>query len=362
MTAYAHTATAEYAAPCLEAGPLAEAGRKLIAAGDGIGDGLRAADARARTVRRLFDGMEAAFAIAGDPLPPLLATLEAAAAELTRTDGAAPADGHDGGDTRDAGDIAEVTGEHYGQLFTAFSSPSYFAEPLNLLRIRLKRNGLSSSAWTGRCVLDAGCGGGRYTVAWRMLGARQTVGVDISDSGIADARRRVGAAPIHGVVFDQGDVLALPYQDDRFDVVFSNGVLHHTVNWRAGVNEVVRVLRPGGLGWLYLIENPGGYFWDVIEILRVLMRRDDRDAARRALAADGVPANRIFYMLDHVMVPINVRLAPAEVEAALAAAGATAIRRLTRGADFDRIEAIHRGDPFAREKYGVGENRFVFSK
>jgi hypothetical protein len=61
-------------------------------------------------------------------------------------------------------------------------------------------------------------------------------------------------------------------------------------------------------------------------------------------------------------VPINTRLTPDEVEGYLLAAGATDILRLSRGADFDRIEQIHQGAPFARLKYGVGENRFVFSK
>ena len=67
-------------------------------------------------------------------------------------------------------------------------------------------------------------------------------------------------------------------------------------------------------------------------------------------------------MLDHVMVPINQRLTPDAVASALAQAGASDIRRLTRGTDFDRIEQIYRQTPFATVKYGVGENRFVFSK
>jgi hypothetical protein len=138
--------------------------------------------------------------------------------------------------------------------------------------------------------------------------------------------------------------------------------LHHTTDWREGLFELVRVLRPGGLGWLYLIENPGGYFWDIVEVLRVIMRNEDRGAARTALQSVGIPANRIFYMLDHVMVPINVRLTPDEIEDTLREAGAAGLRRLSRGADFDRVEAIHRGDPYAVEKYGVGENRYVFSK
>jgi len=67
-------------------------------------------------------------------------------------------------------------------------------------------------------------------------------------------------------------------------------------------------------------------------------------------------------MLDHVMVPINTRLTVQEITDELKSNGATNIRRLTRGTDFDRIEAIYNKTPFAREKFGIGENRFIFSK
>lgn len=116
------------------------------------------------------------------------------------------------------------------------------------------------------------------------------------------------------------------------------------------------------MGWLYLIEKPGGLFWDVIELLRVIMTGEGREMARAALRLLGIPANRIFYMLDHVMVPINLRLSPAEIEQCLVTVGASRVRRLARGTDFDRIERIYRGEPFATVKYGVGENRYVFSK
>ena len=67
-------------------------------------------------------------------------------------------------------------------------------------------------------------------------------------------------------------------------------------------------------------------------------------------------------MLDHVMVPINTRLTPEEMVAELEKNGATNIKRLHRGTDFDRVEAIYNDIPFAKEKFGVGENRFVFNK
>ena len=169
-------------------------------------------------------------------------------------------------------------------------------------------------------------------------------------------------ANLEGISFKQGNVLDLPFEDDRFDVVFSNGVLHHTTDWKKGLAELMRVLKPGGWGWLYLIENPGGVFWDMIEILRVVMKNEDKATSRAALQQLNMPANRIFYMLDHVMVPINLRLTSAEIEDCLRSCGAVNIRRLARGSDIDRIEQIAQGGKYAAERFGVGENRYIFSK
>lgn len=178
--------------------------------------------------------------------------------------------------------IEELTGEHYGRLFEAFEPKSYWSEPVKLLGDRLERNGIPTTALFGKDVLDAGCGGGRYTVAWALLGAKSAIGCDLSELGLWDAQRRVKEGGIREVDFEDGNVLALPYTSNRFDIVFSNGVLHHTVDWSRGVEELVRVLKPGGLGRLYLIEKPGGLFWDVIEVLRVIMKNEDCALARNA--------------------------------------------------------------------------------
>jgi SAM-dependent methyltransferase len=317
--------------------------------------------ARASCVPFVFDGMEKAFAGATDPLPAIRRLFGDL---LPFFSGAIRSGIHRIGTTmpRSSSEIAKITGDHYGNLFSGFSTASFFDETVGLLRTRLERNDISLYRIAGQRVLDAGCGGGRYTVAWRQLGAAEAVGVDFSSTGVDSAIGRVRAAGIDGVRFERGDVLALPYEDDEFDIVFSNGVLHHTENWQQGVRELLRVLKPGGLGWLYLIEKPGGLFWDVIEVLRVIMKEECSQAAREQLRLLGIPGNRIFYMLDHVMVPINVRTTPDEITAALERAGAIDVRRLTRGADFDRIEQIHQKHPFADVKYGIGENRFLFSK
>ena len=355
-------------APCLVGGPVADMARAALSASDALGTARWASLARSCSVVHLFDAMELAFATGEEPTVQINRALGALAGFLGAA--AESAFARIGGDVHEEAAAGAHTGEpveaatggHYGHLFVAFSDSAFWEEPTRLLRTRLERNGISSFAFDGRRVLDSGCGGGRYTVAWRRLGAGTVTGIDISPLAIDDARARVAATGISGVDFRHGSVLELPFPDRSFDVVFSNGVLHHTVDWVAGIRELVRVLVPGGLGWLYVIESPGGLFWDVVEILRAMMRNEPHDLARNTLRLLGIPANRIYYMLDHVMVPINVRLRPDQVSSALTDAGATQIRRLERGTDVDRIERIFRREPFARDKYGVGENRYVFSR
>ena len=354
-------------APCLREGPYAESGRLLVSSAQQLGSGAWASVVRAWAVAYLFHEQERIFASGSDPVPAFSKSLERLAGLLgsVRESGIPDLTGfamkyaQQGSSEEPL--VEQATGKYYGNLFKDFSRESYI-EATELLRQRLERNGITVAMLKDKRALDAGCGGGRYTVALRNLGARPVIGVDISAMGIANARERVEALGLSDITFKEGNVLDLPFADNEFDVVVSNGVLLVTTDWQKGVAEVLRVMKPGGFGFLYMIEDPGGIFWDMVEILRVVMKGEDKNAAQAALRALGVPANRTFYMLDHVMVPINVRLAPAEVEDCLRENGARDIRRLSRGTDFDRVEALHRKDPFAAEKFGVGENRYVFSK
>lgn len=352
-------------APCLRAGPLDVSGRRFASAARSLGHSRGASVIRAWCVAHIFQQRESIFASNREPLAAFVSLLEESARLLGEISQSSfirlGADSDGKTDVNFPNGLEAATGEYYAHLFKSFSSQSYWEEPLGLLRTRLERNGVDIASLRGKCLLDAGCGGGRYTAAWNALGAQPVIGVDISPANIGDAQRRAVAAGLD-IQFQVTDVLNLPFADTYFDLVFSNGVLHHTRDCARGIRELVRVLKPGGLGWLYLIEKPGGLFWDSIEILRAVMRGERDEIARMALQILGTPSNRIFYMLDHVMVPINVRLTTGEVERYLRDAGATEIRRLNRGADFDRIERIYRGEPFAEVKYGVGEHRYTFSR
>lgn len=352
-------------APCLKGGPLAEAGLKFVDSTLWMDGSNFSASLKTWASHYLFVKSEAAFKGSADPTPAItsalnqLANLFSTACQL-ETNFLGSAHGlHGDLDTIEAKEVE--TGDHYGNLFKAFDDEHYFEEAATLLRTRLTRNGIDLDQVCNWDVLDAGCGGGRYSAAWAKLGAKSVTGVDFSEMGIKTARERT-TGKVNNVRFEIGDALAIPFPDNSFDCSFSNGVLHHTRDWKKGIHEMVRVLKPGGFGWLYLIEDPGGYFWDIIEILRVVMAPIDKSLARASLRLLEIPTNRIFYILDHIMVPINLRLSEKEIEACLTDAGAKDIRKLRRGADFDRVEQIHQKVPHAGMKYGVGEQRYVFTK
>lgn len=258
--------------------------------------------------------------------------------------------------------IESNVGSHYGNLFKEFDDDHYFNETTKLLKTRLERNNFSFESISEKIALDCGCGGGRYTAALKSIGFKNVIGIDVSEIGIQDARKRIKDNNIRDVTFEVASALKLPFKNDMFDFVFSNGVLHHTTSIEDGISELIRVLKKGGIGWLYLINNPGGIFWDMVDALRFLMKDVPKDFAISAFATMGVPSNKIFHILDHIMVPINVRLTDKEIRTLLSRYGAINIRRLERGTDFDFTERIYHNVPFATEKYGSGEHRYFFSK
>ena len=101
----------------------------------------------------------------------------------------------------------------------------------------------------GASVLDAGCGTGTLTLALlRTLKVPvKLTALDLSASSMATAKKYVekNNSPAQPVRFAQGNVLALPFADEAFDLVLTSGVLEY-VPLDEGLSEVARVIAPGG--------------------------------------------------------------------------------------------------------------------
>lgn len=101
-------------------------------------------------------------------------------------------------------------------------------------------------------ILDVGCGPGEMVIDL-ISEDREVYGVDISAEMIARARARLEALDDvrNTVVLETGDIEALAFPDQHFDLIIASGVVEYLEGDAAWAREVLRTLKPGG----YLILN-----------------------------------------------------------------------------------------------------------
>ena len=113
----------------------------------------------------------------------------------------------------------------------------------------LAKTGVSPDSLRGLSVLDAGCGGGRYTLLCGSAGALVTA----TDHSRAVDKAAELCRHLPNTRFLQADLKQLPLPENSFDFVFSIGVMHHDASTQAVFQAVARLVRPGGRlsVWLY---------------------------------------------------------------------------------------------------------------
>ena len=100
----------------------------------------------------------------------------------------------------------------------------------------------------GARVLDVGSGAGTDSlVAAQMVGPTGSVtGIDMTPEMLAKSPSNAAAMGLENVTFIEADAERLPFDDDSFDVVISNGVIDLIPDKDAVFSEIFRVLVPGG--------------------------------------------------------------------------------------------------------------------
>jgi ubiquinone/menaquinone biosynthesis C-methylase UbiE len=100
----------------------------------------------------------------------------------------------------------------------------------------------------GLSLLDVGCGPGTITADLaRRLGTGTVVGIDLAEEVVELARDQHPTPSGAELSFQVGDVYALDFTDETFDIVFAHQVLQHLGRPVDAVAEMRRVLKPGGL-------------------------------------------------------------------------------------------------------------------
>jgi ubiquinone/menaquinone biosynthesis C-methylase UbiE len=152
----------------------------------------------------------------------------------------------------------------------------------------------------GKKVLEIGTGNGAEGVMFALSGAEYT-GVDLTDAALEATRKHFAVMNLTGT-FQKENAEQLSFPAESFDWVFSHGVLHHTPRTQVAIDEVYRVLKPGGRAIIMLYHKHSfNYFARIMSymrlrvLLKVLSRaghwRKDREKALTA-SLRGVRGNQ----------------------------------------------------------------------
>ena len=174
-------------------------------------------------------------------------------------------------------DVRDYWNEHIHDLeITAHpaGTPGFFAdldqyhfEKLHhLLRL------VDFDAYSGKRVLDVGCGAGTDLVRFAK-GEALVSGVDLSASAVALARRNFEQQGIHADL-READGEHLPFDDNTFDLVYAHGVVQYTPHPQALVDECRRVLKPEGEA-IFQVYNRISWLNALSKLMKVPLEHED---------------------------------------------------------------------------------------
>ncbi|HMG35105.1 MAG TPA: class I SAM-dependent methyltransferase [Blastocatellia bacterium] len=125
--------------------------------------------------------------------------------------------------------------------------------------------------WRDRDVLEIGCGLGTDAINFARSGARYSA-IDLTEASIDLVKRRFAYEGL-AANLEVADAENLPFDDASFDLVYSHGVLHHTPDTQRAIDELYRVLKPGGTSMVMLYhKNSYNYFVNIMTLRRMGVR------------------------------------------------------------------------------------------
>jgi SAM-dependent methyltransferase len=189
----------------------------------------------------------------------------------------------------------QATADSFGWSWQAFSHDDAKYEQQFLDWIAPVR----SEFFTGKIVLEGGCGKGRHTRRIAGWGAQDIVAVDLSDAVEVAFIATRGLPNAHII---QADIFRLPLRR-AFDYAFSVGVLHHLPDPRAGFKSLVSKVKAGGhmSAWIYGAENNE---W-IVSFVNPVRRRTSSMNRRALFQMSKLPAAAMYFATKLIYSPLN---------------------------------------------------------
>jgi ubiquinone/menaquinone biosynthesis C-methylase UbiE len=118
-----------------------------------------------------------------------------------------------------------------------------------------------SALLKGKYLLEIGCGMGYDSLEFLKRGVR-VIATDLTPNAVEITRRHFQIEGVQAEEIRTANALALPFDDNSFDAVWANGVLHATGDTERAVQEALRVLKPGGRAIIsHFYRKPSWMYW-----------------------------------------------------------------------------------------------------
>jgi len=147
----------------------------------------------------------------------------------------------------DANSLTKIQSDFYNDVkFPNYDDVEDFGSLLDKSRRSIFVKKLDDEIPMGSNILEAGCGTGQMSIILSRY-ARQIYGIDLSKGSLIEAKQFIDSNNIKSVHLFRMNIFKLFFKENTFDVIISNGVLHHTYNPKLAFSKLVRVLKPGGI-------------------------------------------------------------------------------------------------------------------
>lgn len=153
-------------------------------------------------------------------------------------------------------------------------------------------------------ILDVGCGQGVFLARMAKTYKTSGVGIDVSSESIKFAQTNFKDKKLKYLV---ADALKIPFGKNYFDAVFSFDTLEHIEQQKKAVGEMARVLKPGGLLFIYTLNSNDSYtlnwLWEKLGFdtyARAAHKRElfvDPDWLKEGIESEGLKV-QAFYLFD----------------------------------------------------------------
>ncbi len=134
------------------------------------------------------------------------------------------------------------------------------------------------NSYRNKKLLEVGCGVGIDLVRFARGGAIVT-GIDLAEVSIELARKNFELNGLEGELL-VGNGEALEFEDNSFDVVYAHGVLQYTANPQLMINEIHRVVKPGG-EVIIMVYNRFSWLNFLSQTLGVALEHEDAPVLRK---------------------------------------------------------------------------------